>query len=82
MNTLGYGRPGTETGPQVVSNMSLPPRYRSQITYPATIKSIGNTYHIIVPKDYVNKCGWGDGTDVDVTIRQANTINSNDITEE
>ena len=41
---------------------------RKKITYPATIKPIGNTYHIIVPKEYMQKCGWTDGEDVDVTI--------------
>ena len=41
---------------------------RKKITYPATIKPIGNTYHIIVPKEYMQKCGCTDGEDVDVTI--------------
>ena len=43
-------------------------RMRDSITYPGTIKKIGNTFHVIVPKDYVVKAGWGDGDDVDVTI--------------
>lgn len=41
---------------------------RTSILFPATIKTIGNTYHVIVPKEYVLKCGWVDGEDVDVTI--------------
>ena len=43
---------------------------RKSITYPGEIKKIGNTFHVIVPKAYVLKCGWSDGTDVDVTISE------------
>jgi len=41
---------------------------RRHIRFPGTLKRIGGTFHVIVPKDYVRKTGWEDGTDVDVII--------------
>ena len=44
-------------------------RMRKVITYPATIKKIGNSFHILIPKDYVvEECGWKDGSKVTVMI--------------
>lgn len=48
----------------------MEPLDRRGISYPSNIKRIGNTFHVIVPKAYVQKCGWADGQDVDVTITE------------
>lgn len=41
---------------------------RRTIQYPATIRKLGGSFCIIVPKEYVDKAGWGVGQDVDVII--------------
>ena len=42
---------------------------RKKITFPATIKMFGkSSYHIVIQRDYVEKSGWEDGQDVEVTI--------------
>lgn len=42
---------------------------RRKITFPATIRTFGkSSYHIVIQKDYVEKSGWTDGQEVEVTI--------------
>lgn len=41
---------------------------RRKITFPATIRTFGKSYHIVVQKDFVEKSGWTDGQDVEVTL--------------
>jgi len=41
---------------------------RSSITFPAKLKTYGNSYCIPVPKAYAERLGLVPGGDVDVTI--------------
>ena len=41
---------------------------RSSITFPAKLKTYGNSYCIPIPKAYVERLNLGPGDDVDVVI--------------
>ena len=42
---------------------------RKKVTFPGTIKAFGKaSYHVVIQKDYVEKSGWVDGMDVEVTL--------------
>ena len=42
---------------------------RKKITFPGIIKTFGkSSYHIVIQRDYVEKSGWKDGQEVEVTL--------------
>jgi len=42
---------------------------RKKITFPGTVKKFGKaSYHVVIQRDYVEKSGWTDGTEVEVTM--------------
>ena len=42
---------------------------RKKIVFPATIKAFGkSSYHVVIQRDYVEKSGWTDGQEVEVTL--------------
>lgn len=42
---------------------------RTELSYPARIKKIGNAFYINIPKEYVESLGAADGTEIDVHVK-------------
>lgn len=41
---------------------------RKKITFPGTVKKFGTSYHIVIPKDYIEGSGWKEGQTAEVTL--------------